>query len=76
MHEVSKNTSLPVAREIVRAYVTEDVKLPWYIDLLNITLGEHDVAEAKRRIGLLARAFSTDGTRITRNLDFDAAVIG
>jgi malate synthase len=76
VHEVSKHTSLPVAREIVRAYVTEAVKLPWYIDLLNLTLGEHDVAEAVRRIGMLTQAFSADGTRITRNLDFDKAAIG
>jgi malate synthase len=76
VHEVSKQTSLPVAREIVRAYVTEGVKLPWYIDLLNLTLGEYDVAEAVRRIGMLTQAFSTDGTRITGNLDFDRAVIG
>jgi hypothetical protein len=41
-----------------------------------VTLRKYDVAGAKLRIGLLARAFSTDGTRITRNLDFDAAVIG
>jgi malate synthase len=76
VHEVSKHTSLPVAREIVRAYVTEAVKLPWYIDLLNLTLGEYDVSEAKRRIGMLTDAFSKDGTRITKNLDFDVAVIG
>jgi len=48
------------------------VKLPWYIDLLNINLGVHDVAEAKRRIDMLRTAFRTDGTRITENLDFDA----
>ena len=48
----------------------DEVKLPWYIDLLNITLGTHDLSEAKRRIRLLADAFRTDGTRITANLDF------
>jgi malate synthase len=70
VHDVSKNTTLPIAREIVETYVLSDVKLPWYIDLLNITLGNHDLAEAKRRIRLLKDAFSTDGTRITQNLDF------
>jgi malate synthase len=49
------------------------VKLPWYIDLLNINLDNHDVAEAKRRIRLLTEAFRADGTRITQNLDFEAA---
>jgi malate synthase len=70
VHDSSKNTTLPVAREIVEAYVTEDVKLPWYIDLLNITLETRDLAEAKRRIRLLADAFRKDGTRITENLNF------
>jgi malate synthase len=73
VHDNSKQTTLPVAREIVATYVGDSVKLPWYIDLLNITLGVHDLAEGKRRIGLLRDAFRADGTRITKNLDFDAA---
>jgi malate synthase len=70
VHDVSKNTTLPVAREIVETYITQDFKLPWYIDLLNITLDNHDLAEAKRRIRLLVDAFGRDGTRMTENLDF------
>jgi malate synthase len=73
VHDDSKDTTLPVAREIVETYVLDEVKLPWYIDLLNITLGTPDLAEARRRIGLLRDAFAKDGTRITENLDFDAA---
>src|SRR5688572_27403790 len=38
VHDDSKETSLPVAGEIVDAYVKADVKSPWYIDLLNINL--------------------------------------
>jgi malate synthase len=72
VHDDSKQTTLPIAREIVDAYVADAIKLPWYIDLLNITLGRHDVGEAKRRIRMLAEAFGRDGTRITRNLDFGA----
>jgi malate synthase len=72
VHDASKNTTLPVAREVVEAYVMDDVKLPWYIDLLNINLENHDLAEARRRTGLLAEAFRKDGTRITENLDFGA----
>jgi malate synthase len=72
VHDNSKNTTLPIAREIVETYVTDRVKLPWYIDLLNLNLGVHEVAEARRRIDLLRTAFRTDGTRITENLDFDA----
>jgi len=70
VHDSSKTTTLPIAREIVDAYVGDAVKLPWYIDLLNITLETRDLAEAKRRIRLLADAFRKDGTRITENLDF------
>jgi malate synthase len=70
VHDASKTTTLPVAREIVEAYVGEEVKLPWYIDLLNLNLGNHDLAEANRRIRLFAEAFRKDGTRITENLDF------
>jgi malate synthase len=70
VHENSKKTTLPIAREIVATYLQDDTKLPWYIDLLNITLGNHDLNEAKRRIKLLADAFRADGTRITANLDF------
>jgi malate synthase len=70
VHENSKTTTLPIAREIVQTYLQDDTKLPWYVDLLNITLGNHDLNEAKRRIKLLADAFRADGTRITANLDF------
>jgi malate synthase len=72
VHDVSKNTTLPIAREIVETYVLTDVKLPWYIDLLNINLDNDNLAEARRRIRLLTDAFRQDGTRVTRNLDFDA----
>jgi malate synthase len=72
VHDVSKNTTLPIANEIVETYVLDDVKLPWYVDLLNINLNNSDLTEAKRRIALLSDAFRKDGTRITWNLDFDA----
>jgi malate synthase len=70
VHDASKNTTLPIAAAIVEAYVTDDVKLPWYIDLLNVTLGDHDSAEARRRISRFVEAFRKDGSRITENLDF------
>jgi malate synthase len=70
VHDVSKGTTLPIAREIAETYVLADIKLPWYVDLLNINLNNHDLTEAKRRIRLLADAFKKDGTRITENLDF------
>jgi malate synthase len=70
VHDDSKKTTLPIAREIVENYLLDDTKLPWYIDLLNITLGNHDLNEAKRRIQMLANAFRANGTRITENPDF------
>jgi malate synthase len=71
VHDNSKTTTLPIAREIVRTYVADAIKLPWYIDLLNITLDNHDAAEARRRIDRLVAAFTKDGTRITENPDFE-----
>jgi malate synthase len=70
VHDDSKETTLPIAREIVATYVTADVKAPWYIDLLNLNLNNHDLDEARRRIRLYMDAFRGDGTRITGNLDF------
>ena len=73
VHDNSKDTTLPIAREIVETYVSDDIKLPWYIDLLNINLGVRDLAEATRRIQLLRDAFRKSGTRVTENLDFEVA---
>jgi malate synthase len=70
VHDNSKATTLPIAREIVESYLMDEIKLPWYIDLLNITLGNYDLNEARRRIKMLSDAFSANGTRITQNLDF------
>ena len=70
VHDVSKATTLPIARAIVDAYVLDELKLPWYIDLLNANLDNVNLSEAERRIRLLADAFRTGGTRITKNLDF------
>jgi malate synthase len=70
VHDNSKTTTLPIAREIVETYVTDEVKLPWYIDLLNITLGVSDLGEATRRIRLLRDTFRDKGSRVTANLDF------
>jgi malate synthase len=73
VHDDSKKTTLPIAREIVRTYVLDDIKAPWYIDLLNINLNNHDLQIAKERLDLYTDAFKMDGTRITENLDFESA---
>jgi malate synthase len=70
VHDDSKTTTLPVAREIVATYVTDGAKLPWYIDLLNLNIGNSDLGIAKARIKDYIEAFERDGTRITENLDF------
>jgi malate synthase len=72
VHEDSKTTTLPIARAIVAAYVLEPVKAPWYIDLLNLNLNVTDLSVAEERIRRFLDAFGRDGTRITRNLDFDS----
>ena len=72
VHEGSKTTTLPVARVIVERYVLDPVKLPWYIDLLNITLGVHNLAEATHRVVRMRDRFAADGERMTANLDFNA----
>ncbi len=70
VHDNSKTTTLPIAREIVEAYVLDGVKAPWYIDLLNINLNNHDLPMARERIQRYMESFKKDGTRITENLDF------
>ncbi len=70
VHDNSKDTSLPIAREIVETYVMDPVKMPWYIDLMNINLNNYNLEEGKRRIRMFADAFRKDGTRITKNLEF------
>ncbi|TAJ17913.1 MAG: malate synthase [Dehalococcoidia bacterium] len=69
----SKQSTLPIAREIVRAYVLEPTKMPWYIDLLNANLGNDNLQEAMRRIALLTESFRERGVRVTENLDFARA---
>ncbi len=70
VHDDSKGTTLPIARAIVQAYVTDPVKTPWMVDLLNVNLDNHDLAVARERIARYLEAFRRDGTRLTENLDF------
>jgi malate synthase len=70
--DVSKGTTLPIARAIVEAYVLEPVKAPWYIDLLNLNLNNHDLGVARERIRAYLDAFGKDGSRLTGNPDLGA----
>lgn len=72
VYDVSKTTTLPIARAIVEAYVREPVKAPWYIDLLNLNLDNHDLGIARQRIRAYLDSFERNGTRLTDNLDFGA----
>ncbi|MCM2270490.1 MAG: malate synthase, partial [Thermoanaerobaculia bacterium] len=72
VHDDSKATTLPIARAIVEAYVADPVKPPWYVDLLNLNLDNHDLDAARQRIARFLAAFAADGTRLTANLDFAA----
>jgi malate synthase len=71
VHDDSKRTTLPVARLLVQAFVTSAGKLPWFVDLLNATLGVHDLNTAQARIESLRDTFLTQRVRVTANLDFD-----
>jgi malate synthase len=65
----SDRSPLPVAREVVQKYVAADVKIPWFVDLLNLNLENHDVKKARRRIAQYLDLLKT-GHRITENPDF------
>ncbi len=67
--DASKTTTLPISLEIARVYTLSDIKMPWFIDLLNINLNNLDLDIAKKRIALYMEKFKQDGTRITQNLD-------
>lgn len=69
VHTDSKTTTLPIAIEIVKTYVLSEIKVPWYIDLLNINLNNFKLGEAQERIRLYMDTFEKDGRRITENLD-------
>ncbi|MGH9379123.1 MAG: malate synthase [Thermoanaerobaculia bacterium] len=70
VHDDSKDTTLPIAREIVGTYVREEQKPPWYIDFLNLNLENHDLATAEIRTARYLDALRADEGRITENLDF------
>ena len=69
VHDISKRTTLPIAKAITDAYVFGDIKVPWYIDLLNINLNNYDLAMARERICLYMELFENEGRRMTGNLD-------
>jgi malate synthase len=66
----SKQTTLPISREIIETYVLNKEKLPWLIDLLNINLNNNNQEVARERIQLYTDQFEKEGHRITENLDF------
>jgi malate synthase len=74
VHDDSKHTTLPIAREIVERYVKNSFKSPWYIDLLNLNLNNYDLGRARKCIDAYLAAFGRDGTRLTENPDFETPV--
>ena len=70
VYDESKKTTLPISKEIVAVYVLSEIKLPWFIDLLNINLNNASLKVASERIQLYVETFETKGIRITENLDF------
>ena len=72
VHDDSKSTTLPIAREIVARYVRSAVKAPWFVDLLNLNLDDHDLTRAATRIDAFMISFARDGTRLTDTIDLIA----
>ena len=70
VHDGSKTTTLPISREIAFEYVLDEMKAPWFIDLLNINLNNTALDVAKKRIRLFMDRFKKEGIRITENLDY------
>jgi malate synthase len=70
VHDDSKATTLPISRAIAQTYVLDNIKAPWFIDLLNINLDNNNLPEANRRIQRFMEHFKKDGARITENVDF------
>jgi len=70
VHDDSKSTTLPIAREIVAAYIGAEIKLPWYIDLLNINLNNNDLEISRARIQQYLTELTNNDVRITDNPDF------
>lgn len=73
VHDESKTTTLPIARDLVATLVESPAKAPWYIDLLNLTLDNTDREECRRRVAAYMAAFTASGTRVTANPEFDRA---
>lgn len=73
VHDNSKATTLPISREIAYTYVLNEIKSPWFIDMLNINLNNYDLKLAKERIQMYNTTFEKTNTRITENLDFEIA---
>lgn len=70
VHDSSKDTTLPIAREIAIVYVVADQKIPWFIDLLNINLNNENLDTAKGRIAQYLEVLEVANDRLTENLDF------
>ena len=70
VHDSSKHTTLPIAREIANVYVSEKQKIPWFIDLLNINLNNENLDTAKKRISQYLEVLKEKNDRVTENLDF------
>ncbi len=70
VHDSSKHTTLPIAKEIAQVYVSEKQKIPWFIDLLNINLNNEHLNTARQRIARYLQVLKEKNDRVTENLDF------
>jgi malate synthase len=49
--------------------VLSPVKVPWYVDLLNLNLNNADLQVARERVSAYLQGFARDGSRLTDNPD-------
>ncbi|WP_420583253.1 malate synthase [Reichenbachiella sp.] len=71
VHDDSKKSTLPISLEIVKTYVTSEVKGPWFIDLLNLNLNNDNLSIAQERISRYYDELTSTGHRLTENLDLE-----
>ena len=69
VHENSKESTLPISRFIVSRYVSDKIKAPWFIDLLNLNLNNASLPLAKERVEEYYNELKLTGHRITGNQD-------
>jgi malate synthase len=70
VYDRTKETTLPIARDIFESYVRSTAKYPWLIDILNASLDTGDLEVARARTSAALARFISSGERTTANPAF------